>query len=367
MARSRIVRWLVRGVAGLLLLVVAVIAAALIYRARETRPAERQMIIATADGIDEALFVTIGGVEQWITIRGQHRDNPVVLMLHGGPGAEQKGLAVSFLPWEKDFVVVQWDQPGAGRTFGAAGRTLDPGLTIERMARDGNELAAWLTRRFHRQNIILLGWSWGSALGTYMVKARPDLFAAYVGTGQIVNMDEGEALAYSRVLAKARTQDDRAAIRDLEAIGPPPYDSLSELGTQRKWASMYEVHQSMLQTVVSMLLMAPRSSLRDSFTAFSGMMQSQEHFFGSTMNGPLAHLNLRTLGNRFDVPVFVVQGTEDDYTPAALSRAWVDGIEAPQKAFIPIEGAGHLALVTRNTEFVTIVTRRVRPLAVGSH
>src|SRR5215471_8353148 len=174
MARSRIVRWLVRGVAGLLLLVVAVIAAALIYRARETRPAERQMIIATADGIDEALFVTIGGVEQWVTIRGQHRNNPVVLMLHGGPGAEQKGLAVSFLPWEKDFVVVQWDQPGAGRTFGAAGRTLDPGLTIERMARDGNELAAWLMRRFHRQNTILLGWSWGSALGTYMVKARPD-------------------------------------------------------------------------------------------------------------------------------------------------------------------------------------------------
>jgi pimeloyl-ACP methyl ester carboxylesterase len=108
--------------------------------------------------------------------------------------------------------------------------------------------------------------------------------------------------------------------------------------------------------------MAPRESLRDVFTAFSGMMQSQEHFFGSSMNGPLAHLNLRTLGNRFDVPMFVVQGTEDDYTPAALSRAWLDGIQAPQKAFIPIEGAGHLALVTRSGEFEAIVMQRVRPL-----
>jgi pimeloyl-ACP methyl ester carboxylesterase len=361
-ARSRTLRWLVRGVAALLLLIVGVLATGLIYRAWATRRAERQLIIVTPDGIDEALFVTIGGVAQWITIRGQHANNPIVLMLHGGPGAEQKGFAVSFLPWEKDFVIVQWDQPGAGRTFRAAGNTLDPGLTIERMARDGNDLAAWLTRRFHRQNIILLGWSWGSALGTHMVKARPDLFAAYVGTGQIVNMDEGEALAYSRVLGKARAQDDRAAIRDLEAIGPPPYDSLSKLGTQRKWASMYEVHESMLQTLVPTLFMAPRSSLRDSVTAFFGMMQSQEHFFGSTMNGPLAHLNLRMLGNRFDVPMFVVQGTEDDYTPAALSRAWVDSIEAPQKAFLPISGAGHLALVTRTTEFVAIVTQHVRPL-----
>jgi pimeloyl-ACP methyl ester carboxylesterase len=352
-----------KGVQGLALPLAMVIAGALLYRAWQVHDGEKHLVIATPNGIDEALFVSVGGTPQWITVRGQSKDNPVVLMLHGGPGAGMSGFALSLLPWEKDFVVVQWDQPGAGRTFRAAGRVLDPDLTIERMARDGNDLTQWIENHLHKRNIILLGWSWGSALGIHMVRARPDLFAAYVGTGQIVSGREGEALAYTRVLTKARDRRDRPAIEELEQIGPPPYDSLAKLGTQRKWAAMYEINRSMLLAVLPPLFTAPRRSLLDGYASLSGMMQSQDHFFGPAMNGPFMNLDLRKLGDQFDLPMFVVEGTEDDFTPAALSRAYVEWLKAPQKVFVPIEGAGHLALITRGDAFLKIVTDRVRPLA----
>jgi pimeloyl-ACP methyl ester carboxylesterase len=351
MATRRIVRWVLRGLLALVAVLVVVLATALIYRAWRQSQAGTAMAIATADGIDETTFLTVGNTRQWISIRGQDRRKPVVLLVHGGPGATLGAMALSFVPWERDYVVVQWDQPGAGRTFGEAGRVFDPSLTIESIAADGIRVAEHLTRHLRQERIILVGWSWGSALGLHMVKARPDLFAAFVGTGQVVNMKEGEALAYTRVLAKARQRGDAEAVAELERIGPPPYSALQELGTQRQSASAYEGYASDV-ALLSDWLLAPRASLADAYDFVSGLIQSQNHFFGPAMNGPMVDLDLRRLGLAFEVPIVVVQGTEDDYTPAALSRAYVDELSAPYKQFIPIDGAGHFAIVSRADEFL---------------
>jgi pimeloyl-ACP methyl ester carboxylesterase len=288
-----------------------------------------------------------------------------VLVLHGGPGSAITGLAPLFVPWEKDFTVVQWDQPGAGRTFRAAGRRLPTGLGVESMARDGVELAEWLRGRLGTNKIILLGWSWGSILGVHMVKARPDLFAAYVGTGQAVAMREGEAVAYANVLAKARQRGDAAALAELEAIGPPPYATLTEIDTQRKWASLYELDRSLVTAVIRPQLFAARTTLADLYDLARGTLASTSHFVGPSMRGPITDIDLRRLGLDFDLPMFVVQGVGDDFTPAELSRAWVEAIAAPHKAFVPIEGSGHFALTERNEDFFRILREQVRPLAVG--
>lgn len=354
-------RWVVRGLLGLLVVIVAVLACALLYRAWAQRERARLLAIETPNGIDEASFVTIGGVPQWITIRGRDRRNPVVLVLHGGPGGPMVGQALPLLEWERDFVVAHWHQPGAGRTFGASARTIDPAVTIQSIARDGNEVAEHLSQQLGASRIVLVGWSWGSALGIHMVKSRPDLFSAFFGTGQVVNMSEGEALAYARVLAKARQRDDADAIEDLKRVGSPPYDSLAELATQRKWAARYEGYASNLDMVIAELL-APRASLRDTSDLVRGLLRSQEHFFGSSMDGPFLETDLRELGPRFEVPMFVVQGLEDDYTPPELSRSYVEWIDAPVKEFVGLQDAGHFALVSRAAEFLAIIRERLRRL-----
>ena len=199
-----------------------------------------------------------------------------------GPGATLGWMPLSFVPWERDFVVVQWDQPGAGKSFGAAGRVFDRSLTIDSMAADGLRVAEYLRNHLRQDRIILVGWSWGSVLSLHMIKARPDLFAAYVGTGQVVNMQEGEALAYSRVLEKARTRGDTDAVAELEQIGPPPYDALRELGVQRKWATAYEGYSSNVALLLADWLLAPRASLTDIYDFVTGLTQSQNHFLERT-------------------------------------------------------------------------------------
>jgi pimeloyl-ACP methyl ester carboxylesterase len=358
-------KWVWKGLLALVLVIVLAVGSGLGYRAWRQHEGEALMRIASPNGVDDALFVDIGGVPQWVTIRGQDRGNPVILVLHGGPGSAIAGLAPAFVPWEREFTVVQWDQPGAGRTFRAAGRTISPDLTIESMVDDGIELAEWLQRRLGKDKIVLLGWSWGTILGVNMAKARPDLFAAYVGTGQVVAMEEGEAIAYANVLARARQRGDAAAIAELEALGAPPYAGLEEIATQRKWATQYEAGMSLEASFVLPQLFAPRTQLADIYDLATATAAAGQHFVGADMKGPMTEIDLRQLGTDFALPVFVFQGTADDFTPAELSHAWLDSLSAPQKAFVPIENAGHFALTSHGEEFLRDLHEHVRPLAAS--
>lgn len=127
--------------------------------------------------IHEEMYVPIGGIPQWLTIKGEDRSNPVVLFLHGGPGDAWSPFADSmFAGWDKNFTLVQWDQRGAGRTYSKNGPSIAPTMTVDRMVGDGIEVAEFLTRHLHKKKIILVGGSWGSILGIYMIHARPKLF-----------------------------------------------------------------------------------------------------------------------------------------------------------------------------------------------
>jgi pimeloyl-ACP methyl ester carboxylesterase len=157
----------------------------------------RDYAIATPNGIDEARYVKVGGIQQWITIRGEDRNNPVLLFLHGGPGdATNPWGYAGFRLWLKHFTVVQWDQRGAGRTFGKNRDAPPQAITIARMTQDGVELADVLRKQLRKDKIILVGHSWGSILGVHMVKARPDLFYAFVGTGQVADPATSYTVAY---------------------------------------------------------------------------------------------------------------------------------------------------------------------------
>jgi pimeloyl-ACP methyl ester carboxylesterase len=184
----------------------------------------RDYAITSADGIDEGHYVMIGGIEQWITIRGEDRGNPVLLFLHGGPGdATNPWGYAAFRPWLKAFTVVQWDQRGTGRTLGKSGPSVAATITIDRMTQDGIELAEMLRRMLQKDRILLVGHSWGSVLGVFMAKARPDLFFAFVGTGQVADQTRNYAVAYEALLDKAERLGESRAIRELRGVGPPPY------------------------------------------------------------------------------------------------------------------------------------------------
>jgi len=315
------------------------------------------------EGVDDKSWVLLGGLEQWVTIRGRDPENPVLLVLHGGPGAPLSLLAhKAFAGWDEAFTVVNWDQRGAGRTFARHGASGCGPLSIERMAYDGIDLAEALRLRFPGRPIIILGISWGSILGVEMIRRRPDLFAAYVGAGQAVDMPRGETLSYfgalDRLRERGRTRDAAA----LQAIPPPPYASLKAIQTQRKLliSTMPEAERRMFRTMVIELLMAPDSKLSDLPAFLRGAKFSTQALWEEFMNWRLAEG-----GHSFGMPMIFLQGDLDLQTPTALVSEITPRIKSPHTELILFTQAGHLAMVTHRDEFLREMIERVRPLALA--
>jgi pimeloyl-ACP methyl ester carboxylesterase len=321
--------------------------------------------IDAARGIDERAFLDVNGTAQHVIIRGEDRSNPVLLYLHGGPGAAASLFAWKYFArggWEKSFTVVHWDQPGAGKTFGRAGNKVDPGLTIDRIADDGIAVAELIAAKLGKKKVVLVGGSWGSAIGVKMALKRPSLFYAYVGAAQMVDKAENEVLGYQRVLDKARRSSNSTAIAELERAGPPPYTSMAEFIVQRKWANIFERLPAvdMQQEAAS----TPGTLPADLQTWWTGFLASDQHFRGADMKGPLATLDVRTWGRRFELPVFFIQGPEDDIAPIDHVSAYFEWLEAPSKRLLLIPGAGHNASTSHAEQFVRLLKEHVRPLAM---
>jgi pimeloyl-ACP methyl ester carboxylesterase len=362
MARKiwRVIKISLLGFIGLLAFLIV---CALSYRAIRQHENSAALAIHTPNGISEAMFVPMGGINQWITIQGTNRDNPVVLFLHGGPGTPTNLLDFSMAPaWTPSFTLVQWDQRGAGKTFGGGG-TSATDMTIDRMSQDGIELAQFLRDYLHKEKIIIVGHSWGTILGIHMAKTRPDLFYAYVGAGQVVNAQENEVANYARVLGKARSSGDTKAITELQASGPPPYPAMKALTTQRIWAQVYEHADTYEAAGQANSLYAPGYSLLDLYHALQSIRFTLDTFIGPTMSGPAMKVDLNALGPDFAIPMFIFEAPNDYITSPELAKAYVDTLNASQKEFVMLPAGGHFAVFTHSEDFLKEMNAQVRPLA----
>jgi len=302
------------------------------------------------------MYVPIGGIEQWVQIGGYAPNHPPLLCLHGGPGGTTVPAAAAWKAWEDHFTVVHWDQRGAGRTFRKNGEAGCGRLTIERMVNDGIEVAEFLIAHLSQPKILLMGHSWGSALGIYMLRRRPELFSAFVGTGQLVNMQENEEYNYRRQLEQADRLGNQEALQALREIGPPPYSEFSSLLTLRDWTDrLTEGDGDSLQP-------RPAPSAPD-FGAdeIPSMLQGAE-FSRKQLLGELNTIDLPSLGLKFDVPVFFFEGTHDQQTPMELAERYFAAIDAPHKKFVRFEGCHHFVVMNRPDAFLRELLAHVRPL-----
>lgn len=316
------------------------------------------------NAIREEMFVPIGGIKQWVTITGDDRDNPVILFLHGGPGDAWSPFAGAwFRGWEEDFTLVQWDQRGAGRTYGKAGPAVEPTMTIERMRDDGIEVAEFLTKHLHKKKVILEGGSWGSILGIYMIRARPDLFYAYVGVAQIVNWNKNLSASYKRVLDLAQAAGDQQATSALAALGAPPWNSISKWPIFRKWKLVYQARLATAATASSTISAEYASSKeRAEYAAADDL--NFGHFWGLTMSGPLTKVDLPALGTDFAVPIFIIQGQEDLTAVPEMAKSYLDSLNAPRKEFYLVPGTGHDPSVAELDLILKVLRGEVRPMTV---
>jgi pimeloyl-ACP methyl ester carboxylesterase len=301
------------------------------------------------------MYVTIGGIEQWLQFGEGPPNSPVLLYLHGGPGGTSVPASAALKPWQEYFTVVHWDQRGAGRTFAKNGEAGCGRLTVERMILDGLEVAEFLIEKYRTPKILLVAHSWGSALGIHMLKRRSALFSAFVGTGQLVNMRQNEEYNYGRQLERAERMGNQEAVQALRKIGPPPYSDLSTLLASREWADrLAEGDGDPLQG--RPVPIAPDFSREEVPTMLKGF-----DFSGKELYEELKQIDLPALGCAFDVPMFFFEGTCDQQTPMELAERYFDSISAPHKEFVRFEGCHHFVVLNRPADFLRELVQRVLP------
>jgi len=188
--------------------------------------------------IAELGYQRLGGIDQWVMIRGESLTNPPLIHLHGGPGFSETRLFRHFnAPLEKGFTVVYWDQRGAGKSF--ARNIPRSSMTVEQFIADLDQLVDAVRTRVGKDKVAIFGHSWGSVLGVLYAARFPQKVAAYVGSGQIGNWPAAESASHAFALAEAQRLTNRKALRDLRDIGPPPYSATS-LWTERTWLQRFE-------------------------------------------------------------------------------------------------------------------------------
>lgn len=342
-------------------IVAAPVVAGLAYRAVRRYRVATATAIRTPNGIVEERFVRIGGIDQWIGIRGEDRDNPVLLVLHGGPGSPYSIFTPLLRSWEKRFTVVQWDRRGAGKTLGRNGKAGSGELTFARMVDDGIEVAEFLRGLLHKDKLVLLAGSMGTLVGVPLVQRRPDLFSAYVGTDCYVDMARNEALGYQMALDRVCTAGNTKAVTALERIGPDParWDTRA-WSVKMQWAMGTDpvTPNGATKLVLKLLMTSPTHTLRDIGHWFTGFAYARDRLFDQFMA-----FDARRLGTRFEVPFFVFQGDSDVVTLTGLAEEYLAEVQAPAKALVPIHGASHFCAFTQPEQFLRGLLTHVRPLA----
>jgi pimeloyl-ACP methyl ester carboxylesterase len=351
-------------VAGLL---VAGVVAGLGFRAYRQQLAAEALAIRAPNGVQEGGFVAIGGIEQWVQIRGEDRSNPVLLFVHGGPGVSTLPMSSGWQPWESYFTVVQWDQRGAGRTYGAAGNALAPTMTLERMTQDGVELAEHLRARLHKDKIILVGHSWGSFLGIHIIKQRPDLFYAYVGTGVVVGRATFEkqfenTIAHLQTLA--RSVNNTEALAELAPIASQPVMNEANRLMAEKWGKALALPSAENFKFAGPIppIFMPDFSLADWYNWSAGTAFSAKYLRGR--ESPMFQRDLASLGSEFSIPMFFIEGDADDITPSGPAEQYFEQITAPYKDFVRVRGGDHFIPFDQPGQFLADLVARVRPFAI---
>lgn len=341
------VGWTFTGLATLVLIVVA------IYLARPsgTHP------ITGSDGkpqpgsIAEIITVPIGGHEQALMIRGRSTDNPVLLYLAGGPGGTDLGAMRADVTLEQHFLVVTWEQRGAGKSYSA----LDPAntLTLDQMLAESIEVTNYLRNRFGEEKIYLVGNSWGTILGTLVVQQHPELFHAYVGTGQMVSPRETDIMFYEDTLTWAELTGNGKLAATLRQNGPPPYENLLDyepaISHEHAWNPYPDLDTS---KEMPSNLFVPENSLMD---RINGLRSFLDTF--SVLYPQLQTIDFRADISSLEVPVTVVIGEHEARGRAVLANEWFEMLDAPSKEIIVFERSGHRPLFEEPAVFAEVMQR----------
>ena len=298
----------------------------------------------TDSAITELIAIDVNGSKQWITVRAQNKDAPVLLFVHGGPGSPETTMARKYFAGklEREFVIVCWEERGSGKSFGAG---KDKTLTVDTMLDDAVVVVDYLRARFNKEKIYLVGHSWGTTLGTLLVARHPEKFEAVCSIGQVVYGMDNEKVSYQWAMEQAKARNDVKGIKALESIAgygvDPRVNWMKSIITERNWLGKYggatgHDPSFMNDMIVDMLFFSPEYTLMNKVNYVRGSMKSLTDLWPSELE-----IDLRKEVPRINVPILMIAGRYDYNTPCTLAEAYFNQLAAPKKKFVWFENSAH--------------------------
>lgn len=320
-----------------------------------------------SNSIAEQIGIRIGGITQYMLIRGVSRSNPVLLYIHGGPGKGEMPLQRIYnSELEKHFIVATWDQRGAGKTNRLAGDVTD--FTLRAYLSDTYEVIQYLKKRFNRDQIFLVGHSWGALLGILMVNENPEDFNAYVGIGQVTGMQQNIGEAYRKALKLARESGNQKIIDKLGLMNMDTGNladvPLKDIIYIRKYINRNtpnRIDNRIYQKLVWKSICSPEYSIPDVIRAIIGISSSRDFLLQNDLRGIDMYKQVKQL----KVPFFVVSGAQDLFTDPALTKAYVDFVDAPFKQFYLFEKSTHHPNYEESEKYNHILIDVVKPVGLA--
>lgn len=320
--------------------------------------------IVNPNGIQERYKADIGGVKQWVYVRGQNKENPVILFVHGGPASPISPVMWMFQrPVEEYFTVVNYDQRASGKTYNANDTLkLKNTININQYVEDAIHLAELIKEKYKKKKVILIGHSWGTIISMKAALKRPDLFYAYIGIGQIINTKDNERLSVDFAIKEATRLKNEAALKELTSISPYPGNTAitrQRIIIARKWPQYYgglTAYRNNSRFFFQAPLLSPEYSYNDAEAIGKGSLFTLGKVLPEFLDTDFNHVKT------FPIPVFMFLGRHDYTTPSEPTAEWLKNVKAPFKKAIWFENSAHLIPIEEPGKLLVTLINDVEPV-----
>ncbi len=298
--------------------------------------------------------IQLNNSEQYLIIRGEEKIKPIMLFLHGGPGVPELFTMKKEMKYlEENFIMVYWEQRGAGKSYRVKG------LTLDQMLLDTVALSQWLVKEYSQEKIYLMGHSWGSFLGLLAIDKSPELYYAYMGIGQVTHQYKAEEFSLLWIKEEATRRKDKKAIKKLSKLVLPKIDA-----PVKEWSSYLNIHRGYLfkyggtvldnkgvifQWVKNFLKMSEYSFLDKLYFIPSAYYSLKQLWYD------VVGINLFEYIKKVEIPVYIFQGKYDYQVSYTLAKEFIEELDAPNKELFTFEYSAHSPHIEENKKFNMII------------
>ncbi|WP_145408234.1 alpha/beta fold hydrolase [Paenibacillus xylanexedens] len=280
--------------------------------------------------------VNINGTDHEIMIRGQDLNNPVILYIHGGPGASEIPYAKEVQDLlETRFTIVNYDQRASGKSYHFFEDYSN--LSANLLVQDALAITDYITTRLGKEKVILMGHSYGTYIGTLAAQQAPDKYEAYIGVGQMADIQQSETDGWNHVMEQARLAGHDEDVHQLQQM----YEAITQgkafvpRDIVKRYGGASRLIDSPEATFFGMTFSSEYTML-DAIRYNRGITFSQEVLIGEAMNHPLP-----SKITKLDLPFYFIMGDYDYMTSSHAAQLFFDNIEAEHKEFISYNQSAH--------------------------